>query len=124
MPDIDPRYWCMRHVHGGTRRYDLSATDTPIVGASPYRVVLVLGQPVSGTVTYATLSDPVNGGIVIGAATGSPLVLNWWDVGDLVQRAWFARGSAAISVEVWEGGLTSDCWCELDRMMGVSYGRR
>jgi hypothetical protein len=65
-----------------------------ILAGAPSRYALILGAPLSGTITYSTLAGVVSGlGFNI-TAGADPIKLTIQDEGDIVRQAWFVIGAA------------------------------
>lgn len=77
---------------------------TPAVGAlqllpgSPKRTAIVLGAPLTGTLTYSTDPNPVSGLGFNFSAGQVPLTLTIQDAGEIVTHQWWVIGDAASRV--------------------------
>ena len=85
---------CMEDVRIGRdtqsiqMQFTSALTSSPVIAADENRVTLILPGPLANVITYSINDPAVSGqGIRLGAQSPS-IILNIWDHGDLVRRAW------------------------------------
>lgn len=92
---------CMEDIRMGRRTasvetvYPVGATVIQVAGGSEMRVGLLLGAPLTGTITYGTSNAVISGQGMNLAAGQPPIELRIETHGEAVNKSWFAIGSGA-----------------------------
>lgn len=92
---------CMEDIRMGRRTasvetvYPIGVTAQQVAGGSEMRVGLLLGAPLTGTITYGTSNAIVSGQGLNLSAGQVPIELRIERHGEAVNKAWFGIGSGA-----------------------------